>query len=71
MIRVFNLATQEEKFYFCNPFQAVVAAYAQSFRDFNTWAYSKYWMQVDYTKHTYLCGDWCVIHTLEAPANPA
>jgi len=63
MTRVFNLATGEERFYFCSPFAAVVAAYAQfENNDFNTWMYAKYYLLVDYTRHTYLLGDWTVLH---------
>ena len=63
MVRVFNLATGEERMYWCAPFAAVVCAYAQSmFKDFNTWQYSKYYLAVDYTRYTYLLGDWSVLH---------
>lgn len=63
MTRVFNLATGEERFYFCHPFAAVVCAFAQfTHKDFNTWQYSKYYPLVDYTRHTYLIGDWSVLH---------
>lgn len=64
MVRVFNLATREERIYFCHPFAAVVACYAQAeHKDFNTWMYYKYWPLVDYTSHTYLIVDWCALHT--------
>ena len=63
MTRVFNLATGEERAYWCAPFAAVVCAFAQFTRkDFNTWGYAKYYLMVDYTKHTYLLGDWTVLH---------
>jgi hypothetical protein len=65
MTRVFNLETQEEKFYFCDPFMAVVCAYAQfTMHDYNTWMYAKYYLMVDMTRHTYLLGDWTVLHGL-------
>jgi len=49
--------------YWCAPFTAVVCAFAQSVhKDFNTWMYAKYFHLVDYTRHTYLLGDWSVLH---------
>ena len=49
--------------YWCAPFTAVVCAFAQSMhKDFNTWMYAKYYLSVDYTRHTYLLGDWSVLH---------
>ena len=62
MTRVFNLATGQERFYSCAPFPALVAAYAQERKDWNTWDYWKYWTLVDYTRRTYLLGDWTTIH---------
>ena len=61
--RVFNLATGEERIYWCAPFAAVICAYTQfTMKDYNTWMYAKYYLLVDYTKHTYLIGDWSVLH---------
>ena len=61
--RVFNLATGQERSYSCDPFVALVACYAQAeFKDFNTWQYAKYYPLVDYTRRTYLLGDWSVLH---------
>lgn len=41
MSRVFNFITQKEIFYDCEPRKAVVAAYAQSKNDWNTWTYEE------------------------------
>jgi hypothetical protein len=61
--QVFNLATGKERTYSCAPFTALVCCYAQFERkDWNTWDYAKYFMMVDYTRHTYLLGDWSVLH---------
>jgi hypothetical protein len=60
---VVNLATGEERIYWCDPFSALVSCYAQEeLHDFNTWTYAKYFLLVDYTSHTYLLGDWSVLH---------
>lgn len=65
---VVNLATREERTYWCAPFQAVVSAYAQfEKKDWNTWMYAKYYLLVDYTAHTYLLGDWSVFHSPPPP----
>lgn len=62
-IRVFNLATQEEKIYFISPALAVVAAYAQERKDYNTWNYYKYWELLEYSPRVVTCGDWSAIHS--------
>lgn len=57
---VMNLATAEKQEYdnTLTPEQAVIAAYAQSLGDFNTWDYEKrYAHLVETGKHTVLCGD--------------
>lgn len=62
-VRVFNLATGEERMYWCAPFTAIVCAFAQSMhKDYNTWMYAKYYPLVDVSRHTYLLGDWSVLH---------
>jgi hypothetical protein len=59
MVTVMNLATQEKKIYSCSPREAVVAAYAQERKDFNTWNYDKnYDHLVETGKLVFLCGDW-------------
>lgn len=58
---VVNLATQEEQIYTCSPKEAVIAAYAQSLKDWNTWDYNnKYLTLVEEGKITWLCGDFSV-----------
>lgn len=63
-VLVVNLATLEERIYSSNltPEQAVIAAYAQSQGDFNTWEYeSKYGDKVIRGNKTVSCGDWCAL----------
>ena len=58
---VMNLITQDKQIFTCPPAEAVVAAYAQSSGDFNTWDYdNKYNHLLEYGKHTILCGDFSV-----------
>lgn len=65
---VFNLATQEHIPYTCTPREAVIAAYAQERKDYNTWNYEQqYGHLVETGKHTYLCGNWSAIHTPYTP----
>ena len=64
MIKVFNLSTQEYKHFFdgMTPSQAVVAAYAQERKDFNTWQYQKrYGALVTETDRCITCGDWTML----------
>lgn len=59
MTRVFNLATQQEKFYSCIPRDAVIAAYAQDQKDWNTWDYyNRYDHLVEDGNYIFLLGDW-------------
>lgn len=61
-IRVLNLATQETLVYQgIGPERAVIAAYAQSRRDFNTWDYAKYAPLLVRGQRTISCGDWCAL----------
>ena len=58
---VMNLSTQYKQIFTCPPVEAVVAAYAQSTGDFNTWDYdTRYNHLLEYGKHTILCGDFSV-----------
>ena len=58
---VVNLATQEEQIYTCSPKEAVIAAYAQSLNDWNTWDYNnRYNKMVEEGKLTWLCGNFSV-----------
>lgn len=55
---VFNLATQEWQLFTCGKREAVLAAYAQSRKDWNTWTYEeRYGSLVQETERTYLIGD--------------
>jgi hypothetical protein len=40
-VTVMNLSTGEKQLYTCSPKEAVIAAYAQSLGDYNTWDYNK------------------------------
>jgi hypothetical protein len=58
---VMNLITQTTQVFTCLPAEAVVAAYAQSKKDFNTWDYyKKYNSLLKYGEHTISCGDFSV-----------
>ncbi len=57
MALVRNLSTGEVRWYSCSPAEAVVAAYAQEHRDWNTWDYGKKY-QAKYTGLCAYCGDW-------------
>lgn len=55
---VMNLSTREKQVYFCEPRKAVLAAYAQSFKDYNTWQYEeRYGHLLLVGKHCLACGD--------------
>ena len=58
-VTVMNLANPEQKqWYTCTPKEAVIAAYAQSRKDWNTWQYAeRYRKLVEEGKLTWLCGD--------------
>jgi hypothetical protein len=59
MCTVMNLLNPSHKQnYSCTPREAVIAAYAQSKNDWNTWQYAeRYGHLVDEGKYTLLCGD--------------
>jgi len=58
MCTVMNLCTTEKQYYTCTSKQAVIATYAQSKRDWNTWDYAeRYNRLVEEGKHTFLCGN--------------
>jgi hypothetical protein len=61
--RVFNLLTGEYLYYSINlkPQLALVAAYAQSKKDFNTWGYAKYYNEIIETSICYSLGDFSVL----------
>lgn len=56
--RVLHLGKSGEQIFTCSPREAVIAAYAQSLGDWNTWDYAeKYGDQVMSGKITVSCGD--------------
>lgn len=63
MTEVFNLATQESRFYCLSPEQAVIAAYEQfTCHNWNTWDYN----YINHPEFVHLddcvaCGDWTAI----------
>jgi hypothetical protein len=58
MCTVMNLETSKTQNYTCTPKEAVIAAYAQSKNDYNTWDYEiKYNHLLEEGKYTYICGD--------------
>ena len=55
---VMNLSTGDKQVYTCTPKEAVIAAYAQSFSDWNTWDYNKHYATfVKEGNDTVACGD--------------
>lgn len=61
MCTVMNLSTLEKILYTCSPKEAVIAAYAQSQNDYNTWEYEeKYASLVKEGKNNYLCVNFAV-----------
>ena len=62
LVRVLNLSTQQEQVYTCSPKEAVIAAYAQSLGDWNTWDYAeKYSNLVMEGKVSFSCGDFAAM----------
>jgi len=58
MTDVLNLATRQHTPYSCSPREAVVAAYAQSLKDWNTWDYERrYGHLVTEGRSVVTCGD--------------
>jgi hypothetical protein len=61
-VEVVNLSTREVLIYTCTPAEAVIAAYAQEHKDFNTWMYAeRYGHLLEQGKYTYLCGNWSAL----------
>lgn len=62
MTIVYNLATQLELTYSCDPADAVIAAHAKSVKDSNTWDYRrKYAHLLIHGKYTVSIGDFCAL----------
>lgn len=58
MTTVMNLSNLEKQIYTCTPEEAVVAAFAQSRKDWNTWEYAtRYSWMIERGKECILCGD--------------
>ena len=68
MVTVFNLATYDEQTFSCTHREAVMAAYAQSKGDWNTWDYEeRYGKLVRFSgtdKRTVSCGDFAATGVL-------
>ncbi len=57
-----NLADGTEQIYTCSPSAAVIAAYAQSKGDYNTWEYAeRYGALLVEGEHTFGCGDFATL----------
>lgn len=63
LVTVFNLSTGSESYYSgIPPRTAVIAAYAQSKGDWNTWDYEKrYGSLVEKGTHSVACGDFSAL----------
>lgn len=73
IVRVLNLSSNEERFYTCTPAQAVIAAYAQSRNDNNTWDYAKRYsrlLTIGGRGLTISCGDYCALFTSKEEPTP-
>lgn len=58
MVTVMNLSDGSKQVYSCTPREAVIAAYAQSWNDYNTWDYAKrYESLVSQSELCVTCGD--------------
>jgi len=63
MVTVMNLSTSEKHYYTASlhPKDAVIACYAQSKNDWNTWDYNqRYAYLLEEEKYTYFIGDFSV-----------
>jgi hypothetical protein len=64
---VVNLSTGQELIYSCAPREAVLAAYAQERKDFNTWGYEeRYGHLLQESPLVFTCGDWSVFKQEDA-----
>lgn len=70
-VAVKNLATRELQIYTCSPREAVIAAYAQSLHDWNTWDYERYGMLVTEGKFTVTCIDFSAFKDKQSQQNRA
>jgi hypothetical protein len=59
-LTVMNLSTGEKQIYTCAPKEAVVAAYAHSLGDYNTWEYEEKYGKSSFDgTYVWICGDFC------------
>lgn len=59
---VFNLLTGDEKTYTLSSREAVMAAYAQEHKDFNTWDYEERYGHLTLEGNSSIsCGDWTAL----------
>jgi hypothetical protein len=66
MIVVHNLMTRDLYFYTCSPREAVIAAYAQSLGDWNTWNYEeKYGHMPIEGNYSIAVGDFCTLKEMQ------
>ncbi len=62
MVEVTNLETLETQGYTCSPEEAVIAAHAQSLKDWNTWDYAKRYGRLVYRVGSHVtCGDFTAV----------
>jgi hypothetical protein len=59
MTTVFNLSTGDVKQYSLPPREAVIAAWEQEKRNYNTWDYGKSKAPLTIGNKTIAAGDWC------------
>jgi hypothetical protein len=58
MTKVFNMKTGELKGYSCPPSEAVVCAFEQEKKNFNTWQYDYSQAEFAASGESVSCGDW-------------
>ena len=61
MTKVVNLKTGEEKWYSCPDYEAVVCAFEQARKNWNTWTYDYRQARWSMTERTVSCGDWVAV----------
>lgn len=62
MTVVLELGTNEKQLFSCSPEEAVIAAHAQSLKDFNTWDYQeRYGDKVVTGEFSVACGDFAAL----------
>lgn len=69
MANVINLETGEIQVYSCSPQEAVVCAYEQSRKNFNTWSYNYSQVKISASGKTVFCGNFSAVLTGECAYN--